>query len=186
MSEEPAAAVTAPIARPREANDLDASLEALIRAETRPAYRLAMSIVQDAALAEDVVQESFVRAWLALPSWRGDAPMRHWLLRIVRNTAVSTLRSSRDAQTDPEVLDRLPSSLDVAEHVEDLVTIDALWGALGKLDDLSRAIVVLRELEGLRYEEMCAILDAPMPTVKTRLFRARRLIAAALDETRAA
>lgn len=159
-----------------------ALLARLVHQETASAHRLAMSIVRDGALAEDVVQESFVKAWLALPSWRGEAPIRHWLLRIVHNTAISMLRSIRDVQTEPEVLAREPGRLDVSKHVENLVALEKLWEALGAMDELSRTVVVLREIEGLSYEEICAILDAPMPTVKTRLYRARRLLAAAMEE----
>lgn len=158
------------------------TLVALIRDETQTAYRLAMSIVQDASLAEDVLQESFVKAWLALESWRGEAPLRHWLLRIVHNTAVSTVRAVRDVQTAPEVLDRHPASVDVARHVENLVAIERLWEALAEMDELTRAIVALREIEGFSYDEISAILDAPMPTVKTRLFRARHAISAAIED----
>lgn len=74
-----------------------------------------------------------------------------------------------------------PDHLSVEARVEDRVSVDAFEDALAELDDLSRSVVVLREVEGLSYEEISQVLEIPLPTVKTRLLRARRLLAAALE-----
>lgn len=139
-------------------------------------FRLALSVVRDRALAEDVAQEVLVKAWLALPSFRGESSIRSWLLRITHNTAISTLRRRRAVVLDPHDLPERQTRVDrsVEARVQDHVVMDDFVTALETLDELSRSIVVLRELEGLSYEEISAVLAVPMPTVKTRLLRARR------------
>ena len=147
-------------------------------------YRLALSVVRDSALAEDIAQETLVKAWLALPSFRADSSLRSWVLRIAHNTAISTLRTRRAVVIDPHDLPERHTTPDrsVEARVQSDVVMDEFVEALDTLDELSRSIVVLRELEGLSYEEIAEILNVPMPTVKTRLLRARRRLGAALRE----
>ncbi|MBO0809216.1 MAG: RNA polymerase sigma factor [Actinobacteria bacterium] len=143
-------------------------------------YRLAVSIVRDPALAEDVAQETFIMAWRRRDTYRGIAPLRHWLLRIAHNVAVSTLRSLREEARDPATL---PGGH--AEGVESTVENRmAVEEALSLLDPLSRSIVVLREMEGLSYAEIGQILGVALPTVKTRLFRARATLREIAGEVR--
>ena len=139
-------------------------------------FRLALSVVRDRALAEDVAQETLVKAWLALPTFRGDGSIRSWLLRITHNTAISTLRRRRAVVLDPQDLPERQNRVEgsVESRVQGHVVMDEFVAALDTLDELSRSIVVLRELEGLSYEEISEVLAVPMPTVKTRLLRARR------------
>ena len=134
-------------------------------------------------MAEDVAQDALLRAWQALPTFRGEAPLKNWLLRITHNTAISALRRRRDIHLDPADLPESPAPphTSVEARVEAGLSIDAFGEALRTLDDLSRAVVVLREVEGLGYEEIAQVLDVPLPTVKTRLLRARRVLAGALD-----
>jgi RNA polymerase sigma-70 factor (ECF subfamily) len=147
-------------------------------------YRLALSVVRDQALAEDVAQEALVKAWLALPTFRGDASLRSWLLRITHNTAISTLRRRRAIVVDPNDMPEQQTRVErsVESRVQGEVVMDQFVKALDTLDDLSRSIVVLRELEGLTYEEISEVLAVPMPTVKTRLLRARRRLSNVLRE----
>ena len=133
-------------------------------------YRMARSVVRDQALAEDVVQETFIRAWQRVDSYRGDVPIRNWLLRIAHNVGVSTLRTVRDEATDPATLPDPAGTLGPASVVVDRMTI---IDALDSLDVTARTLVVLREVEGLSYNEISQVLDLSLPTVKTRLFRAR-------------
>lgn len=162
-------------------------LAALTRRHADAVYRVALSVTRDADLAEDVSQDALLKAWQALPSYRGEAPLKNWLLRITHNTAISALRRRRDVHVDPADLpESSPSALRAPDHsvehrVESLASFDAFETALGTLDDLSRAVVVLREVEGLSYEEISTVLDVPLPTVKTRLLRARRVLATALE-----
>lgn len=147
-------------------------------------YRLALSIVRDASLAEDVAQEALVKAWLALPTFRGEASLRSWLLRITHNTAISTLRRRRAVVLDPQDLPESHNKVErsVESQVQSQIVMDEFVVALDTLDELSRSIVVLRELEGLSYEEISQVLRVPMPTVKTRLLRARRRLGNVLKD----
>lgn len=147
-------------------------------------FRVAMSVVRDRALAEDVAQEALMKAWLALPSFRGDSALRSWLLRITHNHAISTLRTRRAIVTDPhEMPERIePVSRSVEHQVERGFVREEFEAALDDLDDLSRTIVVLRELEGMAYDEIARTLDIALPTVKTRLLRARRRLGLSLRE----
>lgn len=79
----------------------DAALRRLFEEHGSAVYRMARSVVRDPGLAEDVTQETFIRAWQHHDSYRGDAPIRHWLLRIAHNLSVSTLRTIREESTDP-------------------------------------------------------------------------------------
>jgi len=148
-------------------------------------FRVAMSIVRNRSVAEDVVQETLVKAWSNLEKFRGDAPFRVWVLRIANNTAISQLRRQRDQPTDPVTMGELPGrGASPARTAEGRAMVDELWVELDRLDPLSRAVVVLREVEGMSYEDISASLDIALPTVKTRLFRARRELASRLDEWR--
>ncbi len=177
---------TSPTARPDADIMAMAPAEALAELTRRHAdavYRVALSVTRDHELAEDVAQDALLKAWQALPSFRGDSPLKNWLLRITHNTAISALRKRRDVHVDPRDLPEQahPADRSVESTVEARASIDAFEEALGALDELSRAIVVLREVEGLSYDEVSAVLDVPLPTVKTRLLRSRRLLAASLE-----
>ncbi len=147
-------------------------------------YRVALSVVRDAALAEDVAQDTLVKAWLALPNFRGESSVKSWVLRIAHNTAISTLRLRRSVLTDPFSMPEhpQPAGTSVERRVENSAAMGDFVAELGKLDDLSRSVVVLREVEGLPYDEIAQILDIPLSTVKTRLMRARRRLGTALEE----
>ena len=147
-------------------------------------YRLALSIVRDNALAEDIAQDTLVKAWLALATLRSDASLRSWVLRITHNTAISTLRSRRAVVVDPQEMPEPTTAPErsVESRVQGGEVINDFVEALDELDELSRSIVVLREVEDLSYEEIAEVLNVPLPTVKTRLLRARRKLGAALRE----
>jgi len=156
-------------------------LEELVRDHLDAVYRVAFSVVRDASLAEDVSQDAILKAWNALPSFRGESTLRSWLLRITHNTAISTLRRRREELRDPALLPERPSASTTERSVVDRMSAHAFEDALDQLDELSRSIVVLREIEGLSYDEIAEILEVGLPTVKTRLLRARRVLAAALE-----
>jgi RNA polymerase sigma-70 factor (ECF subfamily) len=156
-------------------------VDELYRDHAAAMFRVAVAIVRDRGLAEDVVQESILKAWRHFDTFRGEGSQLAWLLSIVHNTAVSLLRRLRDTPMDPVTFPENPT-----EHVEadtvDRLFLVAFESALFDLDDVSRAIVVLRELEGLGYEVISDILDVPLSMVKTRLFRARRRLALGLSD----
>ncbi len=157
------------------------SLRLLVEAHGRSMLRLARSIVAgDQDLAEDIVQESLIKVWRGLDTYRGDAPIEHWIMRITHNTAVSALRARREDPWNPgELPERaIPSAERTALGREDL---RALTVAVRDLDELSRAILALRELEGMSYEEIAGTLDVSVAVVKIRLFRARTHLREELD-----
>ncbi len=156
-------------------------LEALVRDHLDAVYRVAYSVVRDSALAEDVAQDAILKAWKALPTFRGDSSLRSWMLRITHNTAISTMRRRREELRDPDLLPEREQLMTTEKRVVDSLSLDAFEEALGQLDELSRSIVVLREIEGMSYDEISATLEIPLPTVKTRLLRARRTLAVALE-----
>ncbi len=156
-------------------------LDQLIDELSPAVYRLARSVVRDPGLADDVTQETFIKVWKHLDDYRGDGSVKGWVLRIAHNTAVSTLRRVKDTATDPDRLPHAHEPISTNRVVEGRLAHGELQEALDALDGLSREIVVLREVEGLTYEEIAGALDVPIPTVKTRLLRARRRLAAALE-----
>jgi len=149
-------------------------------------YRVAFGVLRDQGLAEDVVQETMIKAWRSMEGFRGDSSTRTWVLRIAHNTAVDALRRRRERVVAPEDLRRDGDATtmdDPARRFAGREDVGVLRDALASLDELSRTIVVLRELEGLSYQDIARTLEVPVTTVKTRLLRARRALGAAvMDE----
>lgn len=160
---------------------LDRQLRALIDDHADAAYRVAYGILRDRGLAEDVVQETMVKAWESLDGFRGESSLRTWVLRIAHNTSVSALRRRRDLATAPEDLPDEPGRDDTSARAAGREGLTALRDALDQLDELSRSVVVLREVEGLSYAQIAEALDIGVPTVKTRLLRARRALQASVE-----
>ncbi len=162
----------------------DGLLRELINEHSGSMFRVAKSIVREDALAEDVVQESIIKAWQAADSFRGDSSLKSWALRITHNTAISTLRRRREEYRDPARLPEAPTSHGTERDVHGRMMVTELWAALDLLDPTSRTITVLREVEGMSYDDIAEALELPLPTVKTRLFRARKILANELHEWR--
>jgi RNA polymerase sigma-70 factor (ECF subfamily) len=164
------------------AGDL-AAFEPLVERYRERVWRLAYGYLRDREDAWDVAQESFVRAWQALPSFRGQSAFYTWLFRIVVNVATDRVRHraarGRALGTDPvpeEEWDRLMVDQgagpdDAATRAEQRRRIDR---ALGALSEPHRAIIMLSDLEGLSYREIAEVLDIPMGTVMSRLHNARK------------
>ncbi len=165
---------------------LDRQLRELIDEHAGAVYQLAYGILRDPGLAEDAVQETMIKAWRSLDSFRGDSSLRTWVLRIAHNTAIDALRRRRDATFAPEDLPDgalMSDAADPAERASGRADLATLRGALSELDDLSRSIVVLREVEDLSYQQIAEALDISTALVKTRLLRARRTLQRAVRET---
>jgi len=126
--------------------------------------------------AEDVSQDAFLRAFHRLDQFRGDAPFRSWLLRIAHNAALDHLARRRPEPVDPDALDasELSSDRPPADHLEVRERIERLELKLRGLTPQHRVVLVLRDSEGLSYEEIADITDTPLGSVKGRLHRARR------------
>ena len=156
------------------ADEAGDGIEDLVRENAEAIYRVAFSVVQDRHLAEDVVQETIIKAWQALPQWRGDGSRKSWVLSIAHNTAVSYLRRIRDTVQPPCDFVDAPGGDDVERASAARSDLGRLRVALMDLDDLSRAILVMRDVESMTYQQIVEALDVPLTTVKTRLLRARR------------
>jgi RNA polymerase sigma-70 factor, ECF subfamily len=131
----------------------------------------------DLQLAEDAAQETFIRAWQRLPSFRPGGSLRSWLYRIGVNTAVDMLRKEKhilpQAVEDLHLRDARPGPETLVEGAE---SAQLVQGAIVSLPDASRAVLVLREFEGLSYQEIAEALDIPVGTVMSRLNYARKLL----------
>ncbi len=162
---------------------LDRDLNALIEEHAEAAFRVANGILRNPSLAEDAVQETMIKAWQSLPKFRGDSSLRSWILRIAHNTSVSMLRRRRERVMAPEDLPEQVGGIDPARTSAALADLRIVRVALDDLDELSRSVVILREVEGMSYQEIADTLRVPVPTVKTRLLRARRRLVHALEST---
>lgn len=163
-----------------------AAFDLLVRKYQHRVLKLVGRFVSDAAEAEDVAQEAFLKAYRALASFRGDSAFYTWLYRIAINTAKNALVSNRrrpvdfdlDLQ-DPEQYDRharlkesdTPEGVLLTEEIRNVVE-----RAMEQLPEDLRTAIILRELEGMSYEEIAEAMDCPVGTVRSRIFRAREAI----------
>jgi RNA polymerase sigma-70 factor (ECF subfamily) len=157
------------------------AFEQLVDRHRAVVVRVAARIVGSGE-AEDVSQDAFLRAFHRLEYFRGDAPFRAWLLRITHNAALDHAARRRAEPVDPETLDTSePSpSRQPAERLEVRERIERLERKLHGLPPQHRVVLVLRDAEGLSYEEIASITDTPIGSVKGRLHRARREFVAML------
>jgi len=170
--------------------DVDAFAE-LVRAYQDRMVNYAAALVGDAADAEDIVQEAFIRAFRSIRRFRGDSLFRTWLYQIVTNAA-RTHRSRRrlrpeDTTGAPSNDDREgpPPLRDPGDLEAQIVLRDRLDRALSALPDDLREAVVLRDVEGFDYREIATMLGIPMGTVESRIFRARERLRALLTASAA-
>ncbi len=170
-----------PVVTATESPSMGITLDHLVDEFSPAIYRVAVSIVRDRSLAEDVVQETLIKAWQGLPGFRGESPLRGWVLRIAHNTAISVVRKRKDDPRDPMMIPERDGDISLEREVAGKAMLDELWVVLDRLDETSRTMIVLRELEGMSYEDISAAMRLPLPTVKTRLFRARKTLANALE-----
>jgi RNA polymerase sigma-70 factor (ECF subfamily) len=171
------------------------AIRALIKRHNQRLIRVARGVLRDDAEAEDVVQETYVRAFTGLASFRGEAQLATWLTRIALNEALGRVRRRR-SQADLAELDAgkgldegrpimLPSSLMPASPEAEAARSQIrrlLEQAIDKLPGQFRLVFILREVEGLSTDETATQLSIKVETVKTRLHRARKLMRAAIEE----
>jgi RNA polymerase sigma-70 factor (ECF subfamily) len=160
----------------------------LVSKYQRKLLRLLSRLIRDPAEVEDVAQETFIKAYRALPSFRGDSAFYTWLYRIGVNTAKNYLvAQGRRAPTTTGYNSEEAETFDDGEQLRDINTPERLMmsrqigetvdTAMEALPDELKTAIVLREIEGLSYEEIAAIMDCPIGTVRSRIFRAREAIA---------
>ena len=169
----------------------NAEFERLMRQHNQRLFRVARSILRDAADAEDALQDASVQAYRKLGDFRGDAELSTWLTRIVINQALMRMRSrGRDRNLVPFApRDAAAQELDVADTHAESPSDAALRGEVRKvlerrIDELPeafRTVFVMREVEEMTARETADALGIPEATVRTRLFRARALLREALD-----
>lgn len=165
-----------------------AAFDLLVVKYQRKIFRLLSRLIRDSAEIEDVAQEAFVKAYRALPNFRGDSAFYTWLYRIAINTAKNYLVSQgRRAPTSTQADIEDAETFDDGDHLRDLNTPDSMLvtkqvgeavnRAIDQLPEDLRTAIVLRELEGLSYEEIAESMQCPIGTVRSRIFRAREAIA---------
>ena len=153
-----------------------AAFEKLVELHQHEVFNLAVRLVGDRMLAEDVVQEAFIRAWRALPGFRGEAAFGTWLYRITANTSF-THRARKKVVTD---LDAIPQPVEMhpaanpVEHSEIVLLRGALRHALAQLSEEHRRVVMLKDLEGWSHQEIAESLDISVSLAKVRLHRGRK------------
>jgi RNA polymerase sigma-70 factor (ECF subfamily) len=157
----------------------------------RKLLRLVMRMVRDPAEAEDVTQEAFIKAYRALPNFRGDSAFYTWLYRIGVNTAKNWLvANGRRMPVMSEIADDETEGIEESVLLRDDASPDRVLmsrqigetvnAAMEALPEDLRTAIGLREIEGLSYEEIAQVMDCPIGTVRSRIFRAREAIAARL------
>ncbi len=172
------------LVRRAQAGDGEA-FSALVVEHQQFAYNLALRVVGDPHEAEDITQEAFVRAWLALPNFRGQAQFRTWLYQIVTNLCCNRLpRLRRDLLA---MGDEAAAQVPDAPDADPAATVEAgerrafLHQQIEALPESYRMVVSLRYQQELSYEEIASVLSLPVGTVKTGLFRARARLREALQ-----
>ena len=164
------------------------AFELLVEKYQRKLGRLLARFIRDPAEVEDVTQEAFIKAYRALPAFRGDSAFYTWLYRIGINTAKNYLMAlGRLAPTSTEVEAEDAEGFEDAEQLRDINTPESMLlskeiaatvnATIEDLPEELRTAIQLREIEGMSYEDIARIMDCPIGTVRSRIFRAREAIA---------
>ena len=164
------------------------AFELLVDKYQRKLGRLLSRFVRDPSEVEDLMQEAFIKAYRALPTFRGDSAFYTWLYRIGINTAKNYLAAMRRrAPTSTDVDAEDAEGYEDGERLRDLNTpehmllskeiADTVNAAMEALPEELRTAIQLREMDGMSYEDIARIMDCPIGTVRSRIFRAREAIA---------
>lgn len=164
-----------------------AAFDMLVLKYQHKIVKLVSRYVYEPAEALDITQETFIKAYRALPKFRGDSAFYTWLYRIAINTAKNHLVAEGRRPVDQQVDLQDPEQYDMNARLKDVATPESMLltdeiqetveGAIEELPEELRTAIVLRELEGMSYEEIAAAMDCPVGTVRSRIFRAREAIA---------
>jgi RNA polymerase sigma-70 factor (ECF subfamily) len=154
----------------------------LVRVHAQGVLNVSYRLCGDAQLAEDAAQETFLRAWQNLSAYRPQTSLRNWLFRIAVNAATDMIRKERRIlPNDIEDLSLTDDRPGIESQVSQQEKTALVQRAVLSLPDASRAVLVLREYEGLSYHEISSTLDIPVGTVMSRLNYARTLLKAKLE-----
>jgi len=164
------------------------AFELLVEKYQRKLARLLSRFIRDPAEVEDVAQEAFIKAYRALPAFRGDSAFYTWLYRIGINTAKNYLMAmGRRAPTSTEVEADEAEGFEEGEQLRDINTPESVLlsneiaetvnSTIEKLPEELRTAIQMREIEGMSYEDIAKAMNCPIGTVRSRIFRAREAIA---------
>lgn len=167
------------------------AFELLVVKYQRKILRLLSRLIRDQGEVEDVAQEAFIKAYRALPQFRGDSAFYTWLYRIAVNTAKNHLVASGRRPSSPSTYENEDGeTFDETDNLRDINTpeaalasreiADAVNQAIDALPEELRTAIMLREIEGMSYEDIAQSMDCPIGTVRSRIFRAREAIATRL------
>ncbi len=162
------------------------AFDVLVARYQHKVVKLIMRYVRDQAEALDVAQEAFIKAYRAMPRFRGDSAFYTWLYRIAINTAKNHLVAARRRPLDYDLDTQDPEQYDMQARLKDVDTPEATLlseeiretvnRAIEELPEDLRTAIMLRELEGMSYEEIATTMECPVGTVRSRIFRAREAI----------
>jgi len=168
-----------------QAGDIGA-FDVLVQKYQHKVINLVGRFVSDQAECQDIAQDAFIKAFRAINSFRGDSQFYTWLYRIAANTAknylASRARKSPTYSVDVEDAEHFEGESGLKEYAnpENLLLTDeikaTIFSAIEKLPDDLKSAITLRELDGLSYEEIAHVMDCPIGTVRSRIFRARDVI----------
>ena len=175
------------LVREIRAGDGDA-FETLVREHQTRVYNLALRMTGNEEDALDISQETFLKAWRTMGKYRGECSLGSWLYRIASNLSIDLLRKNKRQQREKIVSledngedGRTLELPDLREEPQTILEREenrrAVWACLEKLPEEQRLILVLRDVNGLSYEEIGASMGLEMGTVKSRIFRAREKLA---------
>lgn len=167
------------------------AFDLLVLKYQRKIIRLLSRMIREPSEVEDVAQEAFIKAYRALPQFRGDSAFYTWLYRIAINTArnwqAANKRRPMGASVieteDDETFDQIDNLTDISTPESLMASrqvVDTVNAAIDALPEDLRTAIVLREIEGLSYEDIAQTMNCPIGTVRSRIFRAREAIAAQL------
>jgi RNA polymerase sigma-70 factor (ECF subfamily) len=165
------------------------AFEQLLDRYQKPVYHQALRLLNNPEDAADVTQEVFIKVWRSLPSFRGESEFSTWLHKLTDNTAIDLLRREKKRRGDSSLDDdenslSLPADPAPTPHqeAERKELREAVAAAMEELSEEHRSVLVLREINGLSYEQIGEILDLSPGTVKSRLARARISLAKILQK----
>ena len=162
------------------------AIRRFVEAHRAAVFAFALRLSGNAALAEDILQETFLSALRGIGTYRGDGSLKAWLLTIARREALAQMRRNQDTPTEQESLESLgaaagwgaPSPEESLGEQQRQARVEA---ALARLAPADREVLLLRDIEGLSGEETAVALGVPLAAMKSRLHRARLRLVAALD-----
>ena len=167
--------------------------EALVLEHQKNVYNLALRMVGNPDDAFDMAQDAFLKAYSSLNSFRGDSKFSVWLYRLTSNICIDFLRKSNRQQTQPLTFINSEDELQETEiadsrfspetELEKKELKEAVWSGMSALPEEYQHILILREINGLSYDEISQVTGIESGTVKSRLFRARKRLCAALTDS---